>query len=56
MSRIGTGSVKDIAEDFRVDFFNLAENHVRKLSNLSNKYDVLTKKFNLLPTDKDHMH
>ena len=34
--------VKDIAEDFSVCSLNLAENHVSKLSNPSNKYGVLS--------------
>ena len=57
---------KDIAKDFSVYFSNLAENVVSKLPNPSNKYDVLsvakyyshlglTKKFELLPTQKDYI-
>ena len=56
--------VKDIAKDFSVYSYNLAENLVSKLSNPSNKYGVLSvaqhyshsgliKKFDLLPTEKD---
>ena len=55
--------VKDIAKDLSAYLSNLAENLVSKLSNLSNKYVVisvaqyyshleLTKKLDLLPTDK----
>ena len=57
--------VEDIAKDFSAYFSNLAENLVSKLSNSSNKYGVftvaqyynhlgMTKKFNLLPTEKDY--
>ena len=55
---------KDIAKDFSVYFLNLAKNLVSKLPNPSNKYGVLsvpqyyshlglTRKFELLPTEKD---
>ena len=58
--------VKDIAKDFSAYFSNLAENLVSKLPNPSNKYGVLsvaqyyshlglTKKFELLPTEKDYI-
>ena len=58
--------VKDIAKDFRAYFSNLAKNLVSKLPNPSNEYDVLsvaqyyshlglTKKFDLLPTEKDYI-
>ena len=58
--------VKDIAEDFSAYFLNLAKNLVSKLPNPSNKYGVLsvaqyyshlglTKKFELLPTEKDYI-
>ena len=58
--------VKDIAKDFSVYFSNLAENLVSKLPKPSNKYVVLsvaqycshlrlTKKFELLPTEKNYI-
>ena len=56
--------VKDITKDFSAYFSNFAENIMSKLPNLLNKYGVLsvaqhcshlelTKKFDLLPTEKD---
>ena len=58
--------VKDIGKDFSAYFSNLAKNLVSKLPNPSNKYGVLpvaqyyihfglTKKFELLPTEKDYI-
>ena len=58
--------VKDIAKDFRAYFSNLAENLVGRLPNPSNKNGVLsvaqyynhlglTKKFELLPTEKHYL-
>ena len=58
--------VKDIAKSFSAYFSNLAENLVWKLPNPSNKYGVLpvaqyyshlmlTKKVELLPTEKDYI-
>ena len=58
--------VKDIAKDFSAYFSNLAENLVIKLPNPSNKYGMLsvaqyyshlglTKKFDLLTTEKDYI-
>ena len=58
--------VKDIAKDFSAYFSHLAENLVSKLPNPSNKYGVLsaaqyyshlglTKKLELLPTEKDYI-
>ena len=55
-----------IAKDFSVSFSNLDKNLMNKLPNLSNKYGVLsvaqycshlglTKKFELLPTEKDYV-
>ena len=34
--------VKDMAEDFHVNFWNLADNFVNKLSNPSDKYGLLS--------------
>ena len=61
----GNFGVEDIAKDFSAYFSNLTENLMSKLSNSSNKCGVftvaqyyshlgLTKKFNLLPTEKDY--
>ena len=58
--------VQNIAEDFSVYFSNLAENLVSQIPNTSNKYGVisvaqyychlgLTKKFDLIPTEKDYI-
>ena len=58
--------VKDLAKDFSTYLSNLAINLVSKLPNPSNKYDVLsvaqyyshlvlTKKTDLLPTEKDYV-
>ena len=58
--------VKNIAKDFGPYFSNLAENLVNKLPNPSDKYNLLsvaryddnlgmTKKFDLLPTEKDRI-
>lgn len=58
--------VQNIAEDFSVYFSNLAENLVSQIPNTSNKYGVisvaqyychlgLTKKFGLIPTEKDYI-
>ena len=58
--------VKDIPKDFSAYFSNLAENLASKLPNPSNKYGVLfvaqyyshlglTKKSDLLPTEKDYV-
>ena len=58
--------VKDIANDFSTYFSNLAENLASKLPNPSSKYGVLsvaqyyshlglTKKFDLLPIEKDYL-
>ena len=59
--------VKNIAKDFSNYFSNLAKNLVTKLPNPSNKYGVLlvaqyythlglTKKFDLLPTEKKYIN
>ena len=59
--------VNDIAKDFSAYFSNLAENLVSKLPNCSNKDGVLsvaqsyshlglTKKFDLLPTEKYYVN
>ena len=58
--------VKDIDRDFTAYFSNVVENLVSKLPNPSNKYGVLpvaqyyshlglTKKFDLLPTERDYV-
>ena len=58
--------VKDIAKDFSAYYSNLAENLVIQLPNPSNKYGMLsvaqyyshlglTKKFDLLTTEKDYI-
>ena len=58
--------IKDIAKTFSAFFSNLVENLLGKLPNPSNKYGVLsvaqycshlglTKKFELLPTEKDYI-
>ena len=58
--------VKDIDKDFRAYFSNVAENLMSKLPSPSYKYGVLpiaryynhlglTKKFDLLPTEKDYV-